>query len=293
MKIVLSLMVGLCLANPAGACLNKSGTKYGGGSGNYFGWRTLQGSLERKVRPDGVEMEANLRGATGFNDRSDYAIALMYLGRNAEAVELLKKLEAEQPGQFFIAANLGTAYELSGDNESALKWINEGIRRNPKDHEGTEWLHAKILEAKIAQQKDPAWFEKHSVLELEPGAIGETVRAGGKDYAANDITTAILYQLGERLQFVKPPDAAVASLLYDYAAIEAAMRSMESAKHVLALAAKYGYPTPKIDALRIEFDRRLWWASFRTNMLIVAGCLIGIAALVVLYRRGIFVIRRK
>lgn len=293
MKTILCALAIVCFACPAWPCLNKSGTKYGGGSGSYFGWRSLQVALKKNVQPDGVEMEANLRGSTNFNDRSDYAIALMYLGRNTEAVSLLTKLEQEQPGHFFVAANLGTAYELSGNNEEALRWINEGIRRNSKDHEGTEWLHAKILEAKIAQQKDAAFFEKHSVLGLEPGVICETIRVGEKSYSAKELTAAIEYQLGERLQFVKPPDPSVASLLYDYAAIEAANRSMESAKHILKFASQYGYPEPKIALLTAEFDRRLWWAGFRMNALIVAGCLIGVALLVVLYRRGIFVLSRR
>lgn len=293
MKTIICVLAIICFACPAWPCLNKSGTKYGGGSGSYFGWLSVRASLQKNVQQDGVEMEASLRGATNFNDRSDYAIALMYLGRNTEAVDLLNKLEQEAPGHFFIAANLGTAYELSGDNEAALRWINEGILRNPQDHEDTEWLHAKILEAKIAQQKDAAFFEKHSVLGLEPGPIGETIRVGEKNYSAKELTAAIEYQLGERLQFVKPPDSSVASLLYDYAAIEAVNRSMESAKHILKFAGQYGYPEPKIALLTAEFDRRLWRAGFRTNALIVAGCLIGVVGLVVLYRRGIFVLSRK
>ena len=99
-------------------------------------------------------MESDLRSSTNFTDRSDYAVALMYLGRHQEAVTLLHQLEAERPGEYFVAGNLGTAYELTGKNEEALRWIREAIRRNPAAHEGTEWLHAKILEAKIAQQKD-------------------------------------------------------------------------------------------------------------------------------------------
>jgi len=49
--------------------------------------------------------------------------------------------------------DLGTAYELAGKNEPALRWIREGLRRNPNSHKGTEWLHVKILEAKIEQEK--------------------------------------------------------------------------------------------------------------------------------------------
>src|SRR6185437_11772073 len=120
----------------------------------------LRRALNRDLERDGAEMEAALRGSTNFNDRSDYSIALMYLGRSKEAVELLQALENERPGEYFIAANLGTAYELTGNNEEAARWIAEGIRRNPESHEGTEWLHLKILEAKIAQEKDPDYFKK-------------------------------------------------------------------------------------------------------------------------------------
>lgn len=265
----------------------------GGGTGSYFGWRSLEVSLKKSLKSDGAEMEASLRGSTNFTDRSDYAVALMFLGRIAEAVNLLNQLEREQPGQYFIAANLGTAYELSGNNQEALRWINEGIRRNPDSHEGTEWLHVKILEAKIAQEKDPAYFEKHSVLELQPGTIGEQVAVGQKNFQPIALASAIEHQLGERLQFVKPPDAAVASLLFDYAAIEAATHSMESATHILKMATDYGYPAIKVAALRKEFDRRLGWERFKTYAFYGLIGVVGVAVLVWLYKRGIFVLSSR
>jgi len=274
----------LCLVLPTQACINKTGTKYGGGEGAYFGWRSLEISIERNLRADGETMEATLRGATDFKDRSDYAVALMYLGRSQEAVELLKKLEQEEPGHYFVAANLGTAYELTGNNTEALRWINEGIKRNPASHSGTEWLHAKILEAKIAQQKDSKFFDNHSVLELQPGQIKESITLGTRTISPKELMDAIIYQLGERLQFVKPPDPAVASLLFDYAAIEAATASMESAKHILELAAKYGYPPARVNALSAEFDRRLAWAhtsTYATYAIIAAS----VIALIVMFRK--------
>ena len=280
MKAVLYCVGILLYAHSAWPCINKSGTKYGGGSGSHFGWRGLQSALKVNVHKDGAEMEANLRGATNYKDRSDYAVALMYLGRSSQAVELLTQLETERPGHFFIAVNLGTAYELSGSNTEALHWINEGIRRNPQDHQGTEWLHAMILKAKIAQVKDAAFFENHSVLELQPGAIGEFISVGGKNVSPKELADAIGYQLGERLQFVKPPDAAVASLLFDYATIEAATKSMESAKHILKMATNYGYPAAKVSALDGEFDRRLASAKIKSFIglgtvgAIIIGCLV-------------------
>jgi tetratricopeptide (TPR) repeat protein len=158
MKFHLVFILFVCAIHTAWPCINTSGTKYGGGTGSYFGWRGLQASLKANLQPTGKEMESDLRASTNFTDRSDYAVALMYLGRSQEAVGLLNQLEKERPGEYFVAGNLGTAYELSGNNEEALRWIREAIRRNPASHEGTEWLHEKILEAKIAQQKEPALF---------------------------------------------------------------------------------------------------------------------------------------
>ena len=127
-------VVILLIASSSFACINKSGTKYGGGSGSYFGWRGLQNAIKKSLLEDGVEMERELRGATNFNDRSDYAVALMFLGRSAEAVELLNKLEQEQPGQFFVAANLGSVpvgVPPGGGADRAVGADRPGERRQP------------------------------------------------------------------------------------------------------------------------------------------------------------------
>lgn len=245
MKATTAGLTLLFFALTAHSCIWITGTKFNSKSvstSGRAGARLLRYYLQKDKKPDGVQMEASLRGATNFNDRSDYSVALMYLGRSPAAVELLQQLEKEKPGQYFIAANLGTAYELSGNNEEALRWINEGLRRDPDSHEGTEWLHAKILEAKIAQQKDPNFFKNHSVLELQPQTLGDAVSIGQQTISRKQLAEAIQHQLAERVQFVKPPDPAVASLLFDYAAIEAVSTTLESAKSILEMAMEYGYP---------------------------------------------------
>jgi hypothetical protein len=298
MKLIILGAVFCVLTQTAWPCANFTGggTKYDGGEGignPKADAIRLHVALKKNLRVDGRELEAKLRGSTNFNDRSDYSIALMYLGRSGEAVTLLEKLEAERPGEYFIAANLGTAYELSGINEKALKWINEGIHRNPKSHEGTEWLHAKILEAKIAAASDNTFFEKHSVLELEPGRISESIDVNGTKLSPEQLARAIEYQLSERMQFVKPPDPAVASLLFDYAAIEAATRSMEGAKKILEMADQYGYPRNKIVPLVAELDQKIFAKKLRDRWLLgVIGSVV-ILLLVVAYKRGIFVLSSK
>src|SRR5262245_36666098 len=75
-----------------------------------------------------------------YKARSDMAATLVYKGETAKAIEILTEVEKEKPGEYIVAANLGTAYELHGDLASAHKWISEAIKRNANAHYGTEWL---------------------------------------------------------------------------------------------------------------------------------------------------------
>ncbi|HEY1108662.1 MAG TPA: hypothetical protein VGE76_08525 [Opitutaceae bacterium] len=140
-----------------------------------------------------------------FPRRIDYTVALIRLGRAADAIVELEALEQAFPGQYATAANLGTAYELEGKLTDALTWISRGIERNPGSHGGTEWLHVAILKAKLKLQADPAWLAQHSVLDE-----ADTRSAG-------DIVHAIEHQLNERLVFVQPEDAVVCDLFYQAA----------------------------------------------------------------------------
>ncbi|MGD9563231.1 MAG: tetratricopeptide repeat protein [Pyrinomonadaceae bacterium] len=178
------------------------------------------------------------------------AVVLIHLGRTKEALELLKKIEKKKPGSYYVAANLGTAYELLGDNKKAYTWIAEGMKRNPDSHFGTEWLHLKILKAKQAIENDPQWMDKNSVLGIDWKLInGDLSRVQISDdrkvvHDAEAVRKAIEYQLHERTEFVKPTDPTVASLLYDLSHLVRHSRSEEHGNLVLNAAYDYGYPRP-------------------------------------------------
>ena len=85
-------------------------------------------------------------------------------------------LERRYPGHHETAANLGTALELAGHDAPALQWIRIGIRRNADEHYGSEWLHVRILEAKIATTpaspsgfcRGPYTFARASAVKATP-----------------------------------------------------------------------------------------------------------------------------
>lgn len=287
-RLFLSLF--LIVSTPAIACLND----YKPNQEAIARSKSLMEQLTRhSVKEDWRTREARLRKefANGgdYRVKNDLATTLTHTNKASEAVELLEQIEAEKPGLYMTASNLGTAYELSGNNEKAIEWIRKGIERNPDSHEGTEWLHVRILEAKIALSKDPKWLESNSVfgaldaqshrpkpkassIDLESKKITqiEAANATGsrpkieatgnrnEKLSSDKITTALIHQLHERLQFVKPPEAIVGSLLLDLGDMVATEETgFEGAVDVYKLSLRYLEGLSNVEALEFATQLRL------------------------------------
>ena len=184
--------------------------------------------------------------------RSDHAATLIHKGELAPAIEILEAIEKEKPGEYVIAVNLGTAYELAGDNEKALRWIREGVKRNPQSHWGTEWLHVRILEAKIALGKDPAWLRTHRVLGVDfgKGLTPSMPTAWPDGHDAASTMHALEVQLSERLGFVKAPDPLTGSLIADLGDLNVLRRAVGYGPPLYALAIRYQAPDGELLARR-------------------------------------------
>jgi hypothetical protein len=117
------------------------------------------------------------------------------------------------------------------------------MRRNPDSHEGTEWLHLKILEARMAIAKNPDWLKTHTVIGLNFGVDAQPQKpeqwpqaAGG----AEGVIKALTYQLRERMAFVPAPDPLVGSLIADLGVLMLLYRNADMAIPVFDLALSYG-----------------------------------------------------
>lgn len=215
-------------------------------------------------RPYWAEERKKLAGKKDYQSRNDYAVAILHLGQTAPALAIFEALERERPGVYQTAANLGTAYELSGRNADALRWIREGIKRNPRSHEGTEWLHAAILEAKLAQARDPKWLATHSVLGLDFGANARPVMPkalpkgnDGKPVTSEALRVALFFQLMERRQFVNPPDGIVADLFFDWANVTALTASLENSLQMYDEALRFGLARAQLASQRRAYMKRV------------------------------------
>ena len=180
-----------------------------------------------------------------------------FLGQFEKAREVLEAAEQAEPGDYAVASNLGTAYELLGENAKALAWIRKGIERKPGSHGGTEWVHVKILEAKLALAADPKWLETHTVLGLDYGRDARPARIGDAPAAKEKYTVlhGLSYQLRERLKFVKAPDALVGDLLFNLANETAVLGAAQQALGIYDLAAEYQAPDAAMLKHRANYVR--------------------------------------
>lgn len=219
---------------------------------------TLQGDTEGAQRVMArIEAEHEAEQRKDPNDpelTNDLAVVRIATGKYQEAVELLRALENASPGRAATAANLGTALELTGKDQEALDWIREGYRRDPREHQGSEWLHVKILEAKIAMAGDPAWRFKNTVLGIGFGSE-DVPRASatqvtdhtGSARSLTEAQSAVRYQLIERVYFVKPLDPIVADLYMAHADLTSVLYPPQPNKpnggpcHGYQKAVLYGY----------------------------------------------------
>lgn len=101
--------------------------------------------------------------------KSDYAAQLLRLDEINTALPILEQLYAEYPQEYNIVANLGTAYELAGQDSKALYLLHKGVFINPNSHRGSEWIHLKILEAKIGLKANPLWLQQNPILGFDFG----------------------------------------------------------------------------------------------------------------------------
>ena len=182
-------------------------------------------------------LEKGYQNTKDLNYLSDKGYVLVVLGKYKEAIDLYKKIEVIAPGRYSTASNIGTAYELAGNNTEALKWIEKALKINPQSHHSSEWIHVNILKAKMKGDQ----YVSSKFL------IGKDF--GNRKYPESDLNKEelyilikqIYYQLNERISFVKPKDKIVAQLLFDLGNASFLAGENEEAVEDYKLAEKYGF----------------------------------------------------
>lgn len=221
-KLSLLLILGLCFYKVSFACLNgetkvlKDGTFiYEDREGNIpFGHMfDGQDDFKRGV----IQLDSLYKLTKDLDYLSDKGLLLILLKQYDKAINLYLEIEKLEPNRYSTASNIGTAYELIGQNENALKWINKAIKINPAAHNNSEWIHANILQAKIKGDSlinssfliNADFTSKVKGLSFEPAPETKLTENELKKLA-----DALYYQLNERVSFIKGKDKIVSKLMF-------------------------------------------------------------------------------
>ena len=203
-----------------------------------------------------------------------------------KAIDLYLDIEKQSPNLYSTASNLGTTYELIGDNENALKWITKAIEINPNSHEGSEWIHINILKIKLGQLP----LNSQNLIGTDFGSEDAPKTSLSKEELIQ-LQNQLYYQLNERRSFIQPKDEIMAQLLFDYGNVLLLNGNKKEANEVYNLAIQYGYVEPIIQTrLSLTSDNSVskfdFLATFKNNW---DALVIAIMVIVVF----IFALKRK
>jgi tetratricopeptide (TPR) repeat protein len=148
-----------------------------------------------------------------FEDSSDIAIHYSHLLRFEDALALMQKIHRGHRNEYGVVANLGTMYELNGELDSAYFYIKRSIELNEEAHEGSEWVHLKILEAKMNMRDDPNWLFSNDVLGLKLQRINNDEEDNG--HLIEDEAYDVLWQMRERIPFTSEIDLLMAKIFME------------------------------------------------------------------------------
>jgi len=266
----MAIWAAMAFAPTAQACINSVGTDHAGRRfhSDWYVGEEMAASMAKQYKRDNLLSSASstidrARTKPDFANLTNLGVLLIYQGQYAKAARLFLSIDRIFPGHHETAANLGTALELMGQDQAALRWIRIGIVRNEDEHLRSEWLHARILEAKIALANDPGFLSARSVAGIRfdrvvvPGLPPELPAGNdGMPVKPWELNQALSYQLFERTQFVVPKDAVVANLLQDWATLNLAGGPIENADALYKLAVAYGASEDTLMKQRRAFIQR-------------------------------------
>ena len=247
----LPLFIVLVIAIPALACVNEYRTKLDGrlvnGDISTFHWDFWIGQyakeeVKQRISARAQKFWGKYQQTKDVQYLSDYAAQFIYLGQYAKAKKFYQQIEKTNPDLYTTASNLGTLYELTGKPDSALYWIKKSVELNPRSHEGSEWIHIKVLEHKLAGNK----ALNTSLLDADFGQGNLPVYKS--TLPLDSLYTHLSHQLTERVKFVQPPNAIVANLMFDLGNASAIKKDIETAIKCYEVAQKYGFKNKLLEA---------------------------------------------
>ncbi|MEC4005950.1 tetratricopeptide repeat protein [Flavobacterium sp. SUN052] len=196
---------------------------------------------------------------------SDVGYVLTIQKKYKEALEIYFEIEKKEPNRYSTASNIGTIYELTGENIKALEWIKKAIKINSKSHKESEWLHIKILEAKINNQENI-----NSTFLINADFGNDTIpKSNFTKTERLKLMNALYYQLNERVTFIKPKDNIIGKLLFELGNLAVLNNNNYEAIEIYKKAIEYGNTEkiiiPRIELANENIKSELWKENSNLN----------------------------
>jgi tetratricopeptide (TPR) repeat protein len=187
-----------------------------------------------------------------------------------EALQLLEAARREHPRDFYILANLGTAYQITGRLDAAESCLQDAEALAPKEHHTFERYHLLLVRLRLREQLAPGLAPLDQLFvgpNREPARfVGENGQWGIGEMAASEVKKLPGGSLEEATKIVQqlllwlPEDARLHWLLGELANARqdyvAAARAMEAAVYDFRLS------TPELRQRRARLQEAAGWQMF-------------------------------
>lgn len=226
---------------------------------------------------------------------SNRGYILIVLGKYNEAIKQLKEIESIQPGRYSTYSNMGTAFEMAGNNTEAIQWIEKALKADPKGRLSSEWIHINILKTHI---KGDRYISSMNLIGQDFGNE-ESPKSSLTPNELKTLKMQLYDQLKERMALVKPKDKIIAQLLFDLGNVTFLEGKKKDAMEEYQMAKKYGFDDPILnkrlylypsDLLKVDEKEAIHAADTKEFREIVIG--VSLAALL-LSGLIIFIFRKK
>jgi tetratricopeptide (TPR) repeat protein len=87
------------------------------------------------------------------DEAADLGALYVRLGDVARAIEVLRPAQRDNPAHYHLAANLGTAWHLSGDYDKAASLLQTAVKLAPGKYQKAEELHLKLVRLRAREEK--------------------------------------------------------------------------------------------------------------------------------------------
>ena len=174
MIIKLFALLTILLASPASAGVYYSGDARNELPAEWAGFLRDQRALRLAADPknagfnafiplrdtaiDGV-VKLSAKHDPSADELADLGALHLRLGQPEKALGVLRSANRSHPEHFRIAANLGTAWQQSGDLAQAAAALEEAVRLAPKDRRAIEEMHLKLVRGRAKEKKGTASFD--------------------------------------------------------------------------------------------------------------------------------------